>query len=92
MPDLLALQKVLKEENYIFLLASDQSTKKIKAFKDAKGFDFKFIKFNGSYPEHNISALPVTLIFNEVGEQVIRFDGMTAWNTPQMIEQLKNIQ
>ncbi|TLP81439.1 TlpA family protein disulfide reductase [Maribacter sp. ACAM166] len=92
MPDLLKLQTVLEQENYVFLFASDQSVKKIQAFKTARGFDFKFIKYNGTYPEQQISALPVTLIYNEAGEQVSRFDGGMSWDTPEMIEQLKNIQ
>ena len=92
MPDLLALQTVLEKENYVFLFASDQSLKKIQDFKDARGFDLKFIKYNGTYPQQSISALPVTLIYNEASEQVKRFDGGMSWNTPEMIEQLKNIQ
>lgn len=92
MPDLLELKGNLEKENYIFLLASDQSIKKIQNFKSDRGFDFHFIKYNGTYEEQEIYALPVTLVFNEVGEQVARFDGATSWNTPEMIEQLKNIQ
>ncbi|MDO1511142.1 TlpA disulfide reductase family protein [Maribacter confluentis] len=91
MPDLLELQSILEKENYVFLLASDQSVEKIKKFKLDRGFDFKFIKYNGSYPEKDISALPVTLIYNEVGEQVARFDGGMSWNTPEMVERLTNI-
>ncbi|WP_405382323.1 TlpA family protein disulfide reductase [Maribacter sp. LLG6340-A2] len=91
MPDLLELQTVLEKENYVFLLASDQSMEKIKKFKMDKGFDFKFVKYNGSYAEQDISALPVTFIYNEVGEQVARFDGGKPWNTPEMVEQLKNL-
>lgn len=92
MPDLLLLKDHLEKENFIFLLASDQSVKKIRDFKSDRGFDFQFIKFNGAYVEQKIHALPVTLVFNEVGEQVARFDGATSWNTPEIIEQLKNIQ
>lgn len=91
MPDLLKLQAVLEEENYVFLLASDQSVKKIQNFKTARGFDFKFIKYNGAYSEQKISALPVTIIYNEVGEQVARFDGGMSWNTPEIIKQLKSL-
>ncbi len=92
MPDLLALQEHLEKENYVFLLASDQSVKKIRDFRSERGFDFNFIKYNGAYAQQKIHALPVTLIFNEMGEQVERFDGGESWNTPEMIAQLKNIQ
>lgn len=92
MPDLLALQSSLAKENYVFLLASDQSIAKIQDFKAKRGFNFTFIKYNGAYADQQISALPVTLVYNEAGEQVKRFTGAMSWNTPQMIEQLKNIQ
>lgn len=92
MPDLLKLQSHLAQENYIFLLASDQSIQKIKDFKSAKGYDFNFIKYNGSYAQHQINALPVTIIYNAAGEQVSRFDGGMSWDTPEMVKQLKNIR
>ena len=92
MPALLKLQGILEQENYVFLFASDQSLKKISDFKEARGFDFKYIKYNGVYAEQKISALPVTLIYNEAGEQVSRFDGGMTWDSPEMIEQLRKIQ
>lgn len=91
MPDLLKLQSILVEENYVFLLASDESVDKIMSFETARGFDFKFIKYNGTYGEQQINALPVTFVYNEVGEQVFRFDGAMDWNTQEVIEKLKNL-
>lgn len=92
MPALVKLQKHLAEENYVFLFASDQSVKKIRDFKVTRGFDFQYIKYNGALAEQQISALPVTLIYNEVGEQVARFDGGVQWDSPEMIEQLKELR
>ncbi|MFT5736257.1 MAG: thiol-disulfide isomerase/thioredoxin [Maribacter sp.] len=91
MPDLLKLQATLLAENYIFLLASDESVEKIKTFKAARGFDFKFITYNGTNAAQQINALPVTFIYNEVGAQVFRFDGAMDWNTQELIEKLKNL-
>ena len=91
MPDLLKLQAMLIAENYVFLLASDESVEKIKKFKTTRSFDFKFIKYNGTYGEQQITALPVTFIYNEIGEQVFRFDGAMDWNTQELIEKLKNL-
>ncbi len=91
MPDLLKLQAILVAENYVFLLASDESFEKIKKFKRARNFDFNFIKYNGTYGEQQINALPVTFVYNEAGEQVFRFDGAMDWNTQEVIEKLKNL-
>ena len=89
MPVLERLQSELSAEGYVFLFASDQSQQVIKKFKAAKGFDLTFLKFNGTWADEDISALPVTLIYNTAGEQVDRFDGMMAWDSPEMIEKLK---
>ena len=92
MPSLVAAQKLLENENYIFLMASDQSMKKIKAFQEKKNFDLTFVKFNGALASEKINALPATFIYNEKGEKVDRIDGATAWNSPEIIEKLKNVQ
>ncbi len=88
MPAIERLQTVLEKENYIFLLASDQDVKKISKFKAARDFDFKYVKFNGNLGDQQITALPVTIIYNEVGEPVERFDGSEVWDTPEMIQKL----
>lgn len=92
MPAIERLQTILEKENYVFLLASDQSIAKIKKFKEARDFDFTYIKFNGALAEQQITALPVTLIYNEMGEQVERFDGGMEWDTAAMIQKLKELQ
>ncbi|WP_282117947.1 TlpA family protein disulfide reductase [Maribacter aquivivus] len=92
MPDMEKAQTILEQENYVFLFASDQSVKKILAFKEARGFQLDFIKFNGMYAEENVSALPATFIYNEVGEQVLRFDGGLKWDSPEMIEKLRAVK
>ena len=91
MPDMEKAQTILEQENYVFLFASDQSVKKIVKFKEARGFNLEFIKFNGMYVKENVSALPATFIYNEVGEQVLRFDGGLKWDSPEMIEKLRTV-
>jgi thiol-disulfide isomerase/thioredoxin len=92
MPDMEKAQEILEQENYIFLFASDQSIKKITDFKNKRGFNLEYIKYNGMYAEQGISALPVTFIYNEVGEQVHRFDGGLKWNSPEIIEKLRQVK
>jgi len=92
MPSMLKAQATLLNENYVFVLASDQSIKKIEAFKEKKGFDFNFIKFNGAMSDFEVSALPATFIYNEEGKMVRRFDGLTEWDSPEIISLLKDIK
>ena len=92
MPNLLNAQEVLRAENYVFLLASDQSLEKIKAFKAKKQYDFTFLKFAGSLAEMQINALPATFIYNESGKIVHRIDGATEWDSPKILDKLKALQ
>ncbi len=91
MPAMARAQEALKEDNYVFLFASDQSVEKIIAFKEKRKFGLDFIKFNGAYADLQITALPVTLIFNEAGEQVERIEGGMVWDAPEMIQKLKKL-
>ncbi|MFS4447508.1 TlpA family protein disulfide reductase [Maribacter sp. 2307UL18-2] len=92
MPALLRAQEKLAAENYVFLLASDQSMEKIKAFKEKKKFDFRFLKFNGSLAEMKVNALPATFIYNESGTISDRIDGATEWDSPEVLDHLKAIK
>jgi peroxiredoxin len=90
MPSMLRSQAILEKENYIFLLASDQSLATIKAFKEKRGFDFKFVKYSGSWGEQEINSLPTTFIYNEEGEKVEKIVGGVTWDAPEVIQKLKD--
>jgi peroxiredoxin len=92
MPSLLRSQPLLEQENFVVLLASDQSVETIKKFKKARGYDFNYLKFNGSLSEQQIDALPVTFIYNEAGEQVEKILGGVEWDAPETIEMLKKVR
>lgn len=92
MPALLRAQEELAAENYVFLLASDQSMEKIKAFKDKKKFDFKFLKFNRALADMKVNALPATFIYNESGTIKDRIDGATEWDSRKILDKLKAIK
>lgn len=89
MPSLLRSQAILEKENYIFLLASDQTLEEIKDFKEKRNFDFKYIKYNGSWAEEQINSLPTTYIYNEEGEKVEKIIGGVVWDSPEVLQKLK---
>lgn len=91
MPAMARAQELLKDDNVVFLFASDQSLEKIITFRDKRQFGLDFIKFNGAYADLEITALPVTLIYNEAGEQVERFEGGKIWDADEMITMLKEL-
>ncbi|WP_291870865.1 TlpA disulfide reductase family protein [Maribacter sp.] len=92
MPALLRAKRILEKENYIFLLASDQSVEKIKTFKEEFNFEFNFIRFTGSFPQLKIYALPKTFIYNEKGEKVDEISGAVTWDSQEIINRLKNVK
>ncbi|MGB5203593.1 TlpA family protein disulfide reductase [Eudoraea sp.] len=89
MPSLLRSQAILEKENYIFLLASDQTLEVIKDFKEKRNFDFKYIKYKGSWAEEQINSLPTTYIYNEEGEKVEKIIGGVVWDSPEVLQKLK---
>jgi thiol-disulfide isomerase/thioredoxin len=92
MPSIISAEKLLKNENYLFLLASDESEAKIHDFISKKGFDLNFIKFNGSLTQQNIYALPTTFIYNSKGEKVDEIVGAVEWDSDEIIKKLRNVQ
>lgn len=92
MPVLERLQTALSTEDYVFLFASDESLTLIEKFKKTKDFDLTFIKYNGTWADQNIMALPVSIIYTSAGEQLARFDGVMHWESPAMLQKLKELR
>lgn len=92
MSALLRAKDILEKENYVFLLASDESIDKIKDFKEDNNFNLVFIRFTGALHQFKIYALPKTFIYNGKGEKVEEISGAVAWDSEKMIGELKNIQ
>ena len=89
MPSLLQAQEILEKEDYVFLLATDQSVKIINSFKERKGFEFTYLRFTGTFADLGINALPKTFIYNKNGDKVDEISGAIAWDSPEIIEKLK---
>ena len=92
MPSLLKAQEVLEKEGYVFLLATNQSVKIINAFKARKGFEFTYVRYTGAFADLGINALPKTFIYNKNGDKVDEISGAIVWDSPEIIEKLKNIE
>jgi len=92
MPAMARAEAILKENAYVFLFASDQDLEKIKAFRDRHKFGITFLKYHGEYADLQITALPVSLIFNQEGEQVERLVGGAIWDSPEMLQKLKLVR
>lgn len=92
MPSLLKAQEILENENYVFLLATDQTIKVINTFRERKGYEFNYLRYTGTFANIGIKALPKTFIYNEDGNKVDEISGAIEWDSPEVIERLKSIK
>lgn len=92
MPNLLVAQKKLAQDNYVFLLVSDEPIEKILNFKEKTNHNFRFLKSNKSITSFGVYALPTTFVFNVKGKKSDRIVGVVKWDSEEIITKLKNIQ
>lgn len=92
MPSMEEAQKLLASENYVFLFATTDKVNKINSFKKKKSYPFRYLLYNESLDKLDIYALPVTLIYNTEGKLVKRMDGATAWNSEEILNELRAVQ
>ncbi len=91
MPSLMKAKSILEKEGFVILLASDESLKTIRKFKQSVPHIFKYLRYKGGLAQLNVYALPTTFIYNEAGEKVHEIIGATAWDSPEIIKKLKAI-
>lgn len=92
LPSLAKAKEILKNENYVFLLATTDDIEKIDHFKNKNNFNFKFLKVTSTLDKLHIYALPVTIIFNTSGKKVMRIDGVTKWDSEEILTQLRAVK
>ncbi|MDH3699289.1 MAG: TlpA family protein disulfide reductase [Flavobacteriaceae bacterium] len=92
MPSMVQAQEILADENYIFLLATDQSVKTIERFIEVRGYEFNYVKVPGTLKQEGFTAIPVTVIYNEKGEKVDTIVGGVTWDSPEMIQKLRDVR
>ncbi len=92
MPSIKNASEELKNDNYIFLAASEESIDEIKKFADRfagkEGFELDFIQIQTPVTALGATALPHTLIFDEEGELVYEHTGAATWDNPEMLTKL----
>jgi thiol-disulfide isomerase/thioredoxin len=80
----------LEDENFLFVLASDESPETISNFIADRGFEGHFIKLNGFFGAHGIDAVPSSSLYDENGLLLQSWAGAFEWDSPEMLEQLRN--
>lgn len=77
-------------DEFVFLLASDESMEKISSFVEKQNIDLPFVRLQNGVQNLQITALPTTWIIRD-GEILKEIIGAREWNTEENIEELKNL-
>ena len=90
MPSIQAAMNKLKNENIVFLFASDESPDQIENFKTNYNYNFNYVKVE-NLEELSIMALPTTYIISPRGKLVFSEMGYRKWDNKQNIDLILNI-
>jgi len=91
MPSIEKAQQLLQNDNVVFLLVSDESAEKVKAFQERKPYDFNYLLSAQPFDELGIHAIPTTYLINKNGEVVYTKVGGEDWSMPEMVERIRNL-
>jgi thiol-disulfide isomerase/thioredoxin len=90
MPSIQKAQGILKDENIVFLFASDETAEQIEKFKSGHDYNFNYVRVENP-EELNIMALPTTFIFNPDGKLAFSEMGYRKWDDKSNIDLIINI-
>jgi len=91
MPDMDKAAKILKDESFIFLAASDEEIDKIKKFAAKFNYSFQFVHSKTSVFDLDIMALPTTMVIDSKGDIVYNEVGARDWSNAKELENLRNL-
>ena len=90
MPSIQRAKEMMKNEDIVFLFASDETAEQIEGFKSVHDYDFNYVRAE-NLEELNIMALPTTFIFDKKGKLVFSEMGYKKWDDKKNIEMILNI-
>jgi thiol-disulfide isomerase/thioredoxin len=76
-------------DDYVFLLASDESLDTIKDFLLDREFSGNFVKLNGYVGAIGINVMPTSVLYDASGTQVKSWEGSFEWDSAEMLAQLR---
>lgn len=90
MPSIANAQDILRNEEIVFLLASDESLEQIAEFRENRDFKFNYVRIENS-EDLNIQALPTTFIFSPDGDLAFSEPGERKWDDTKNIDLIRKI-
>lgn len=89
MPSIQKAKNSVKDEDIVFLFASNEDVEAIEAFSKKQSYDFHYVRVE-NLEQLNIMALPTTYIFNPNKQLVFSEMGYRKWDTKSNIELIIN--
>lgn len=90
MPSIANAQTILRNEEIVFLLASDENIQQIDEFRLNHDHKFNYVRIENS-EELDIQALPTTFIFSPGGSLVFSEPGERKWDDAANIHMIREI-
>lgn len=90
MPSIEKAQNLLRNEDIVFLLASDESIEQIAEFQTRNDYKFNYLRIENS-EDLDIQALPTTFIFSPEGRLVFSEPGERKWDDSANINMILKI-
>lgn len=90
MPSIQRAYEKLKDDGYVFVLASNEASEKIRAFAREQDYTFPLVHLKSDIMALGVQSIPTTFIYNESGEVVARIIGTREWDTPEIMAKLEN--
>ena len=90
MPSIKKAMEILKNENIVYLFASDEAVEQIEKFKNNHPYPFQYVKAE-NMEVLNIMALPTTYIYSPQGKLVFSEMGYRKWDDKSNIDLIINI-
>ena len=90
MPSVSEANIQLKDDNVIFIVASDEDVEKIKKFESKHHYSFGLVHSKTSVFDLGVQALPTTIIINEEGVIVFNEIGARDWASEKSIALIKS--
>ena len=94
LPSINKLYNQFKNDNIVFLLISNETSEKVKSYKQRKKYDVPFyiIDSDGKIPQQYFSrSIPTTFIINKEGKIIKATKGAEDWDDDEFVEVIKKM-
>lgn len=88
-PSIARAADTLAAENFVFLLASDESLETINDFLLDRDFTGNFVKLNTYVGSLGIDVMPTSVLYDAAGAPVRTWQGSFEWDSAEMLAELR---